>query len=1011
MISPRTLRRWVSFAVWSVLTLALRAQLTWLPTTTPTTQNLWGACYGGGLFVVVGENGTILTSPDGATWIARASGTSAWLNGVTFANQLYVAVGSEGTIVTSPDGVSWTLRSQGGSRLNGIAYGNGRFLAVGEGGAFQISTNGIAWTAGNIGAARWLRGITYAENQFLVSGQDGALYTTTTGETFSNISFSPLAIEAISGDDGYYVAAGEPGMLFTSVDHQDWVPRRLNSGTGVGYLRGACNFNNTLVVVGSNGAIAFCASRQAQQFVVVINLPTTQFNAVAGGPNAAVCVGNGGAIRRSPAESAPPSFNEQPQIRPGISYVGIPLTLVGTASGSATMTYQWNFNGAPIAGATQYKLVLAQPTLAHSGTYSVVATNPRGVATSNSIPVTILPRPTSDAVDPGFISRAFSTASIATVQSDGRILTTGSYAPYNTPISSIVRLNPNGTPDIFFTSYTTGSQIRQVVIQPSGKIVLTNQFAVVRLNANGSPDSSFVTNFLTQSQILPIVPLSGGALLFLAPSGDHSSLIATKLTVDGLPDVSFPSYSIPFPHVASSFLLTTDASGRILVSLSYFNGDTATDLLRFLPDGRLDPTFAIHAYAGRFQTLQAFGNKPEYASLTEPFEVFRQQTTYAGRTNEDGSNDASFESIAVAGSRNSDTFNAVFLTDGSVITLQRAGSASPPSSAPTTAKHYDSSGVLSPGSVPYLDANGRSISNLQYLPNGQLLAIGSFTTLNGVPTSGIAKLNLSGEIFQTQLSNLSIRTRAGNADQKLIAGFVVGGTSGTTSVLARGIGPELANYGVGDTLGNPRIDLYQGTVVIAANDDWDAPLSASFSAVGAFPLTSGSKDSAIRSTLGPGVYSMQISGASSTTGIALAEIYDAGPPAIDATSPRFVNLSGRAFVGGGEDALIAGFVLKGNGVKRLLIRAVGPTLGTYGVGGVLATPELTVYRGSDIVATATSNSDGAKTAAAAVGAFALVPDSSDAALVIDVSTGVYSAQVRGKNGSTGVALVEIYEVP
>src|SRR5690606_16696035 len=87
----------------------------------------------------------------------------------------------------------------------------------------------------------------------------------------------------------------------------------------------------------------------------------------------------------------------------------------------------------------------------------------------------------------------------------------------------------------------------------------------------------------------------------------------------------------------------------------------------------------------------------------------------------------------------------------------------------------------------------KEIRTLQFLPNGQLLAAGTFTWLNGIETHGVARLNLSGTDFGTSLANLSIRTRAGTNDETLIAGFVVGGTTGQAGILARGVGPALAD--------------------------------------------------------------------------------------------------------------------------------------------------------------------------------------------------------------------------
>ena len=145
--------------------------------------------------------------------------------------------------------------------------------------------------------------------------------------------------------------------------------------------------------------------------------------------------------------------------------------------------------------------------------------------------------------------------------------------------------------------------------------------------------------------------------------------------------------------------------------------------------------------------------------------------------------------------------------------------------------------------------------------------------------------------------------------------------------------------------------------------------------------------------------------------MALAEIYDASSGPFSRTAPRLVNVSARTQVGVGDSILIAGFAIGGSTPVRLLIRAVGPTLGVFGVGGVLADPKLEVLSGSTKIA----ENDNWLAADAAifgtVGAFNLTARSLDAALVVFLAPGTYTAQISGVRATTGVALVEIYELP
>jgi WD40 repeat protein len=267
-----------------------------------------------------------------------------------------------------------------------------------------------------------------------------------------------------------------------------------------------------------------------------------------------------------------------------------------------------------------------------------------------------------------------------------------------------------------------------------------------------------------------------------------------------------------------------------------------------------------------------------------------------------------------------------------------------------------------------------------------------------------------------RLTNLSVRTNAGVAEQTLTVGFVLSGAPDKT-VLIRAVGPTLAEFGVTGSLADPRLQLYSGATVLMANDNWanpdggDAPaaIAQTFVASGAFPLRADSLDAALVRSMNGGNYTAQVTGASGT-GIALAEIYDTAP----AAGAKLVNVSARAHVGTGSGILIAGFSVSGNVPKQVLIRGVGPTLVRFGVPGILANPRLDLYRGTTLLQT---NDDWGGTAAlgsafAQVGAFTFSgATSQDSALLVTLPPGNYTAQVSGVANSTGVALVEVYEVP
>ena len=284
---------------------------------------------------------------------------------------------------------------------------------------------------------------------------------------------------------------------------------------------------------------------------------------------------------------------------------------------------------------------------------------------------------------------------------------------------------------------------------------------------------------------------------------------------------------------------------------------------------------------------------------------------------------------------------------------------------------------------------------------------------------------LSGPIdaaaLAQRLTGLATRARAGAGDGAAIVGFVIAGDA-PRPILVRGVGPGLAALGVSGALTAPKLELFSGAQLLAANTGWTAggnatSLAAASASVGLFALDRTSADSALALTLAPGAYTAIISGVNGATGNALVEIYDLAATNL---AQRLSNLSTRAFAGRGDETLIGGLTVAGTQPKRLLIRAVGPGLAGFGVGGVLVRPLLTVLKDASVIAQNSNWSVGPDAPAIALataesGAFPLAPAgagaNADAALLLNLAPGNYTAQVTGADGSTGVALLEIYELP
>lgn len=296
----------------------------------------------------------------------------------------------------------------------------------------------------------------------------------------------------------------------------------------------------------------------------------------------------------------------------------------------------------------------------------------------------------------------------------------------------------------------------------------------------------------------------------------------------------------------------------------------------------------------------------------------------------------------------------------------------------------------------------------RFFVNGILPALGAVVLLAAAVPPAAAQTS--------RLSNLSTRANAGSGNSVVTAGFVIGPGAGKR-VLIRAAGPALAAFGLTGVLADPVLTLYNSAnAVVATNDNWNSADAAVIAGAGAFAFASGSADAAIVTTLAPGSYTAQVTGAGGTTGLALVEVYEIG-----ATGSTLVNISTRAQVGTGANVVIPGIVLSGTGTRKLLVRAVGPGLGAFGLTGLLADPALALTNAAGTATLAANDNWGTPVAggasaatitaaSAAAGAFGLTTGSADAAVLADLSPGSYTIQVSGVNNTGGLALVEVYDV-
>jgi sugar lactone lactonase YvrE len=412
--------------------------------------------------------------------------------------------------------------------------------------------------------------------------------------------------------------------------------------------------------------------------------------------------------------------------------------------------------------------------------------------------------------------------------------------------------------------------------------------------------------------------------------------------------------------------LRVDAAGNVIVA------DTANHVIR-----RVAPDGTVSTVAGAAGVSGSADGPAASARFFDP-----EGVAVAG----DGT-------IYVADTGN-DTIRKV-APDGTVSTLAGIAGASGAANGPGAYAQFDAPQGIA------VDASGTVY--VADTGNSAIRKIGADGTV----------LTFAGPVSSTRLVNLSIRAQAGTGDSALIAGFVIGG-SGSKALLLRGVGPTLAGYGVPSPLPDPKLSLFGANeTLLDANTGWagNATIAQVSSQLGAFALAAGSSDSALLETLGPALYTAQVTPASGIgSGVALAELYDDDAAASPA---RLMNLSARDQVGTGAGVLVAGFVLSGEAPETLLLRAVGPTLAQYGVASPLPAAQLTVFDAATNVIAANTGWGGSAALTAAFqasGAFLLPGGSADAALLVTLPPGLYTAQESGAGGATGVGLIEVYEL-
>ncbi len=635
-----------------------------------------------------------------------------------------------------------------------------------------------------------------------------------------------------------------------------------------------------------------------------------------------------------------------------------------------------------------------------------------------------LVRPAGDGVmTDAFSSQAGANGPIYALASlpDGRVLVGGAFTELNGGPSAgggtranLGRLTAAGDLDSSFVAGANGP-VRAVAVQPDGRILAGGDFTqasagasggarvrLARFLPDGNLDGSFNPPGGPNDSVLAIKMQPDGRILisgsFTAVQGAPRGGVA-RLNADGTLDSSFaaPSLAASGSSLPMIKALDSQLDGKVIIGGQFtaIGGTSKRNVARLDANGQLDPSF--NTGAGPDALVNAVKIQTDGKALLGG--DFRQVDTSVRsatvRLLGDDVGTGSGPPVLVASP--AARFGA---TIGDQVTLSVTVSGAPPFSY-----QWFRNGVAIPGAT----AASYTVASAQVSDAGSYVcqisnALGSVTTAPSVLAVGPA----------ARLINVATRARVGSGDDVLIGGFVVQGT-GTKRILMRALAPSLAGA-VPGTLADPALRVVDASGrTVGENDNWrsSADGGAAVQATGLAPTRDA--EAAIVLALPAGVgYTAIVSGVAGQEGVALVEAYDLEP---SATNARLINLATRARVQSGDNVMIAGIVVGGEAGqrRRVLVRALGPSLSAAGVPGVLANPRVDVFNSQGQLLG--SNQDWltqtvSGSTVAEIRSLSLAPvDSRESVLILTLRPGGYTAIVRGADGGVGNALVEAYELP
>ncbi|MEY2499752.1 MAG: hypothetical protein QOI07_86 [Verrucomicrobiota bacterium] len=936
--------------------------------------------------------GLLLPSAFGQShWAVKASNSSSSLNAVVFGNGLFVAVGDGGVIVTSPDGEAWTPRASGSTdRLPAVAFGNGRFVATRANRTTPAitSADGVNWSpviitdsSGAVTDSGAWDAIAFGGGRFLAVGSGTSNNSTEIISSADGISFQKVNYSSNppAGDFGtpfkkiiffrgaYYASAIYAGVL-SSVDGLKWT-KRDDWGGYFGSVAPslATDGISRVSVVSDSNYVSFSVDaghtfQRGNQPVDRAHSRSNVFRALCYGAGLFVAVDASSGIWTS-------ERGEYWLVRGYYGNAGEEFRGVAFGEGGRFVAV----GSAPTGGQALIAVASPDPTPTPPA-YTVYSLRALSNGVFNGEPRSIS--------NSGIIGGTITTTgnkSIGAIFRDGAVATYPDpvYGSYPTMVTSV---NDNGSAALEVNvgyPYALGIALPQNSRPfPEPGIYST----APAINASGIIAGAYFNYGFTERGIYRF---------------DSNTGLTTRLGNFGLGGINVSSVSDQ-GDIAGVYFAGSDPKTNGSQMLPY--RVSAGGQLTLIPT--LGGKFVWNALtnsAGQVAGSSSLPDAPTIINATHAFlfkdgitsdiDLLNSRFSRVNGINNKGDVVGEFTPANRAGWQSVDG-NAFLYRDGVM---------------------YDLNGLLDASGDAWLLYRATSINDKGWIVGQGWLHGPNLEPFLAMPAVG----RPAGT--QTRFVNVSTRLRTSTGDDALIAGFILRG--GPKRVILRALGPGLRNLGnpaasPPDLLADPTLELFNDRGErVAYNDNFtDLPHFPDQNEIGLFGLSppyggSVTADSVIAATLPEGSYTAVVRGKNGTSGTCLVEAYN-----VDTDySPGLLNISTRGPVGTGDNVMIAGIIIRGDRERRVLIRGVGPSLAAAGVAKPLPDPTLEIHDANGQIA---QNDNWKSDQENEIRAAGFAPgDERDAAVILSLWPGNYTAILRGKGSDTGNSLVEVYTLP